>query len=245
MSGLLSGRTALVTGAAQGIGLAVVRLLSQNGASVVAVDVQADRAREAVANIDTPGLGVGCDVTNMRQVEAAFEEAEARFSKIDIAVNNAGITRDSSLQKMSETDFDEVINVNLKGVWICTKVASSAMKRTGGGSIINMSSISGKVGFFGQTNYSAAKAGVVGLTKAAAKEGARHGVRVNAVQPGLIESPMTAVLSEEILAQKVSEIPLGRPGTPDEVAGVVLFLASSLSSYVTGAVIEVTGGRYM
>ena len=160
-------------------------------------------------------------------------------------LNNAGITRDATMAKMTEEQFDQVINVNLKGVWIGTKVAASYMKESGGGSIVNMSSISGKTGFFGQTNYSAAKAGVVGLTKAAAKEVARYGIRVNAVQPGLIQTPMTEVLSEEIIKEKVREIPLGRPGTAEEVANAVLFFASDLSSYVTGTVLEVTGGRYM
>ena len=244
MGGLLDNQTSLITGGAQGIGLAIAQVFAEQGANVVIVDTDETRAQQAAQSLTTSAMGIGCDVTDYEAMVSAFGTATAHFSGIDIVVNNAGITRDASLLKMSETDFDDVINVNLKGVWIGTKIATQEMKATGG-SIVNLSSISGKVGFFGQTNYSAAKAGVVGLTKAAAKEGARFGIRVNAVQPGLIESPMTAVLTQEILEQKLREIPMGRPGQPEEVANTVLFLSSRLSSYITGAVIEVTGGRYM
>ncbi len=244
MGGLLDGQTSLITGGAQGIGLAIGQVFAEHGANVVIVDTDETRAQQAAQSLTTPAIGIGCNVTDYEAMESAFGTASSHFRGISIVVNNAGITRDASLLKMSEDDFFDVINVNLKGVWIGTKLASQELKATGG-SIVNMSSISGKVGFFGQTNYSAAKAGVVGLTKAAAKEGARFGIRVNAVQPGLIETPMTAVLAQEIVDQKLKEIPLGRPGQPEEVANTVLFLASRLSSYITGTVIEVTGGRYM
>lgn len=244
MSGLLAGETAIVTGAAQGIGLATARLLSIHGANVAVLDVDGDGAQRIANDLPGPAAGYGCDVTNLAAVEESFDLVGSQLGRVGIVVNNAGITRDATLGKMTEADFDEVVKVNLKGVWIGTKVASSAMRETGG-SIVNMSSISGKVGFFGQTNYSATKAGVVGMTKAAAKELARFGIRVNAIQPGLIESPMTAVLSSEIFAQKLSEIPLGRAGQPEDVANAVLFLASPMSSYITGSVLEVTGGRYM
>jgi 3-oxoacyl-[acyl-carrier protein] reductase len=149
------------------------------------------------------------------------------------------------MKKMTEDDFDSVIAVGLKGTWNGTRIASEYMREQKIGSIINISSISGKVGFFGQTNYSAAKAGIVGLTKAAAKEVARYGVRVNAIQPGLVVTPMTEVMSEEIWAQKLADVPLQRAAQPSEVASVVVFLASDMASYITGSVIEVTGGRYM
>lgn len=244
MGGLLDGQTSLITGGAQGIGLAIGQVFAEHGANVVIIDTDETRAQQAAQLLTAPAIGIGCDVTDYEAMENAFGTASSHFRGISIVVNNAGITRDASLLKMSEDDFNDIISVNLKGVWIGTKIASQEMKATGG-SIINMSSISGKVGFFGQTNYSASKAGVVGLTKAAAKEGARFGIRVNAVQPGLIESPMTAALTQEILDQKLKEIPLGRPGQPEEVANTVLFLASRLSSYITGTAIEVTGGRYM
>jgi|AntAceMinimDraft_6_1070360.scaffolds.fasta_scaffold37101_2 3-oxoacyl-[acyl-carrier protein] reductase len=244
MEPLLAGKTCIVTGGAQGIGLATAQLMWRHGANVVIADVLEGLVGEA-DQFAGRSLRVACDVTDIPSMERVFEQAVDKFGQVNVLVNNAGITRDASLAKMTEEQFDQVINVNLKGVWVGTKIAAAYLKGSGGGAIVNMSSISGKVGFFGQTNYSAAKAGVVGITKAAAKEVAKYGIRVNAVQPGLIETPMTAVLSEEIIQEKVREIPLGRPGTADEVAKAVLFFASDLSSYVTGSVLEVTGGRYM
>ncbi len=159
-------------------------------------------------------------------------------------VNNAGITRDATMRKMTEQDFDQVIDVHLKGTWNGTRAAAAVVENHRG-TILNVSSLSGKVGNPGQTNYSAAKAGIIGLTKAAAKELGRYGVRVNAIAPGLIRTPMTEALPQHIWDQKVSDIPLGRAGEPDEVGNVALFLASEMSSYVTGAVIAVGGGRFM
>lgn len=244
MTELLGGLTCVVTGGAQGIGLATAKVLWSHGANVVVGDIHEEQPDE-LKQFSERFIYAACDVTGIASVESLFDRAVSKFGKVDIMVNNAGITRDATMAKMTEEQFDQVINVNLKGVWVGTKVAASYMKESGGGRIVNMSSISGKTGFFGQTNYSAAKAGVVGLTKAAAKEVARYGIRVNAVQPGLIQTPMTEVLSDEIIQEKVREIPLGRPGTADEVANAVLFFASDLSSYVTGTVLEVTGGRYM
>ena len=160
-------------------------------------------------------------------------------------VNNAGITRDATMRKMTEQQFDDVIEVHLRGCWNGTRQAAAIMRETGGGSIINMSSISAKVGFIGQTNYSAAKAGIVGLSKAAAKEVAHLGVRINVIQPGLIRTAMTEAMPQKAWDQKMSEIPMQRAGEPGEVASVALFYASDLSSYMTGTVAEVTGGRYM
>jgi 3-oxoacyl-[acyl-carrier protein] reductase len=167
------------------------------------------------------------------------------WGRLDVLVNNAGITRDATLRKLTLDAWQAVIEVNLQGTFLATQAAATRMREQGSGAIVNISSISGKVGMIGQANYSAAKAGVVGLTKATARELAHHGIRVNAVQPGLIRTPMTEALREDIWQQKMSEIPMRRAGEPDEVANVVLFLASDLSSYLTGTVLEVTGGRFM
>jgi 3-oxoacyl-[acyl-carrier protein] reductase len=190
-------------------------------------------------------VATGCDVTVPEDVEALVRRCVDEFGGIDVMVNNAGITRDATLRKMTLEDFQAVLDVHLKGTWLGTRAASLVMREQKRGSIVNISSISGKVGNIGQTNYSAAKAGIVGLTKAAAKELAHLGVRVNAVQPGLIKTAMTAALRPDIIEAKEREIPMQRSGEPHEVANVVLFLASELSSYMTGAVLEVTGGRYM
>jgi 3-oxoacyl-[acyl-carrier protein] reductase len=184
-------------------------------------------------------------VTSLAAVEDLLAAAVGEFGSVDIMVNNAGVTRDATLRKMTEQEFDEVISVHLKGTWNGTRSAAAIMREQGGGAIINMSSISGKVGFIGQTNYSAAKAGIVGLTKAAAKELAHLGVRVNAIAPGLIRSAMTEAMPQRIWDAKLAEVPMGRAGEPSEVAAAALFLASDLSSYVTGTVIEVTGGRHL
>jgi 3-oxoacyl-[acyl-carrier protein] reductase len=161
-------------------------------------------------------------------------------------VNNAGITRDATMRKMTEDQFDQVIAVHLKGCWLGTRAASKIMRgQDRGGSIINVSSISGKVGMLGQTNYSAAKAGIVGLTKAAAKEVGFANVRVNAIQPGIIRTPMTDALRQDVMAAKIAEVPMDRVGEPSEVASVVLFLASDMSSYMSGTVLEIAGGRHI
>ncbi|GAB3692037.1 3-oxoacyl-ACP reductase FabG [Nocardiopsis oceani] len=244
---LLEGRTAVVTGGAQGIGLAVAHEFVSHGARVVIGDVDADRAAEAVAELGGPDTAraVACDVTRADQVEAVTALAVERFGSLDIMVNNAGITRDATMRKMTEDQFDQVIAVHLKGCWNGTRLAAAVMREQGSGSIVNISSLSGKAGMVGQTNYSAAKAGIVGMTKASAKELAHRGVRVNAIQPGLIRSAMTEAMPQKAWDQKMSEIPMGRPGEPAEVAAVCTFYASDLSSYMTGTVSEVTGGRFM
>lgn len=245
MSGLLEGRRAVVTGAAQGIGLEIGRALHAHGASVVLADLDEARAVEAAAGIGDRALGLGCDVTNEDDVQRLVDRAVAHLGGLDVLVNNAGITRDASLKKMTLEDFDAVVTVHLRGTWLGIRAASAVMREQKAGSIINLSSMSGKVGNPGQTNYSAAKAGVVGMTKAAAKELAHHGVRVNAIQPGLIRTPMTAAMSPEAFAATEATIPMRRAGEPAEVAAVVAFLASDLSSYMTGTVLEVSGGRGM
>lgn len=244
--GLLEGRTSIITGAAQGIGFAIAEAFAREGSHVVIGDIDASAASRAAETIGGSAIGVGCDVAAADDVDALVAAAIASFGSVDVFVNNAGITRDATMRKMTEAQFDEVVSVHLKGTWLGTRAASSVMRdQAAGGSIINVSSISGKVGLLGQTNYSAAKAGIVGLTKAAAKEVGFAGVRVNAIQPGLIRTPMTEGMREDILAARLAEIPLGRVGEPAEVAQVALFLASDMSSYVTGAVLEITGGRHM
>jgi 3-oxoacyl-[acyl-carrier protein] reductase len=185
------------------------------------------------------------DVTSEPEVDAMVAACVDAFGQLDVMVNNAGLTRDASMRKMSLADFRLVIDVHLQGVWLGTRAAAAVMRERGSGAIINMSSISGKVGNPGQTNYSAAKAGIVGLTKAAAKELAHLGIRVNAIQPGLINTAMIAAMKPEVLEQRIADIPMGRLGEPVDVANVALFLASDLSSYMTGTVLEVSGGRHI
>lgn len=247
MHDLLQSQTALITGAAQGIGLAIAELFTANGASVVIADINESAAQSAAEGLDVGdrASAVGLDVVDARQFQGAIDAAVERTGRLDIVVNNAGITRDATMRTMTEEQFDQVISVHLKGCWNGTRLAAAHMRETKSGSIINISSLSGKVGMVGQTNYSAAKAGIVGLSKAAAKEMAHHGVRVNAIQPGLIRSAMTEAMPQRAWDQKMSEIPMQRPGEPSEIASVALFYASSLSSYMTGTVAEVTGGRFM
>ena len=243
---LLAGRTAIVTGGAQGLGYAIAEQFIAEGAQVILGDLNLDLTRGAADALGGPDVAraVRCDVTAAADVHALVAAALAEFGSLDVMVNNAGITRDATLRKMTEQQFDEVIAVHLKGTWNGTKSAAAVMREQGRGAIVNMSSISGKVGLVGQTNYSAAKAGIVGLTKAAAKELAHLGVRVNAIQPGLIRSAMTEAMPQRIWDAKLAEVPMGRAGEPSEVATVALFLASDLSSYMTGTVLEVTGGGH-
>jgi 3-oxoacyl-[acyl-carrier protein] reductase len=243
---LLDGKTAVITGGAQGIGRAIAERFVAEGARVVLADLDGAAAEAAAKELGPDvATGVACDVVSAEDVERALETAVATYGSLDIVVNNAGITRDATMRKMTEDQFDQVIAVHLKGCWHGTRLAAARMREQKSGAIVNISSISGKVGMVGQTNYSAAKAGIVGLTKAAAKEMAHHGVRVNAIQPGLIRSAMTEAMPQRIWDEKMAEIPMGRAGEPAEIANVALFYASDLSSYMTGTVAEVTGGRYM
>lgn len=244
---LLDGQTAVVTGGAQGLGFAIAQRFIEEGAKVVLGDLDLEATQVAACRLGGGDVAtaVQCNVTDSADVDALVAAAVATYGSLDVMVNNAGITRDATIRKMTEDQFDQVISVHLKGTWNGTRTAAAIMRENKRGSIINMSSISGKVGMVGQTNYSAAKAGIVGLTKSAAKELAYLGVRVNAIQPGLIRSAMTEAMPQRIWDSKVAEVPMARAGEPDEVASVALFLASDLSSYMTGTVLEVTGGRHL
>lgn len=244
---LLAGRIAVITGGAQGLGFAIAERFIAEGARVLLGDLNIDDTRAAAQALGGSEVAraVACDVTSASEVDRLIAAAVEEFGSVDVMVNNAGITRDATLRKMTEQQFDDVISVHLKGTWNGTRSAAAIMREQGSGAIINMSSISGKVGFVGQTNYSAAKAGIIGLTKAAAKELAHLGVRVNAIAPGLIRSAMTEAMPQRIWDAKLAEVPMGRAGEPSEVAAVALFLASDLSSYMTGTVLEVTGGRHI
>ena len=243
---LLEKRVAIVTGGAQGIGLAIAEAFTAHGADVLVADIDGQKAKDAVAPLTAAGVGieaVQCDVTSERDQARLVQACLDRFGRVDVLVNNAGVTRDGYISKLSEADFDLVLDVSLKGAWLGARAVASLFRKQASGSIVNISSLSGKIGNPGQTNYSAAKAGLVGLTKALAKELGPSGIRVNAVQPGLIRTAMTLAMKPEVFAAKEAEVPLGRAGLPEEVAGAVVFLASPLASYVNGAVLEVTGGR--
>lgn len=243
---LLDGRTAVITGGAQGLGRAIAERFVAEGARVVIGDVDLDAATACAESLGAAmATAVRCDVTSEEEVSALVEAAVTTYGGLDVMVNNAGVLRDATMRKMTLDDFRLVLDTHVQGTWLGTRAAAAVMREAGSGSIVNMSSISGKVGNLGQTNYSAAKAGIVGLTKAAAKEVAHVGVRVNAIQPGLIRTPMTEAMREDIWQQRLKEIPMGRFGEPAEVAAVATFLASDLSSYMTGTVLEVTGGRHM
>jgi 3-oxoacyl-[acyl-carrier protein] reductase len=246
--GLLDGRAAVVTGAARGIGFAIAQSFVAHGAQVVLGDIDRRAAWDAAEKLISEGaraVAMPCDVTAPGDVDALVQRCVDEFGGIDVMVNNAGVTRDASMPKMSLEDFTAVVDVHLRGAWLGTRTAAAHMRSQGRGAVINVSSISGKVGNFGQTNYSAAKAGIVGLTKAAAKELAAKGVRVNAVAPGLIRTAMTEAMPAAAWEAKMAEIPMGRAGEPSEVADVVTFLASDMASYLTGIVIEIAGGRHI
>ncbi len=243
----LEGKVAIVTGGSRGIGAAIAKELARNGAKV-AINYQsrADSANEVVEAIETAG-GISCaiqsDVSNIDDAQRLIEEVKSHFGKIDILVNNAGITRDRTFRRMSPEEWDEVININLNSVYHTTSAAIHHMLEQKFGRIINISSIIGQAGGFGQTNYAASKAGMIGFTKSLALETARNGVTVNAVCPGFIETEMVAAMPENVKGNIVSKIPMERLGQTKEIAEAVLFLTQA--NYVTGQSINVNGGLYM
>lgn len=246
---MLKGKTAIITGSGRGIGKAVAVKLASLGANIVINDIPSSADADAAAE-EIKAMGVGCicikgDVTNIDDVKALVDGAVKEFGAVDIFVNNAGITRDGLMLRMSEQDWDMVMNINLKGAFNCIKTVARPMMKNKGGSIINMASVVGIMGNAGQANYSASKAGLIGLTKTTAKEFSSRGIRCNAVAPGFIRSAMTDKLSDDVKAQYYSAIPLGRFGTVDNIADCVAFLASDMSSYITGQVICVDGGLVM
>jgi 3-oxoacyl-[acyl-carrier protein] reductase len=244
----LAGRVALVTGAAQGIGKAVALLLARNGADIVVSDVNLEKAEETAKEIRSIGrkaLAIKGDVANWNDVEQMMDVILEKFAKIDILVNNAGITRDKLILRMTEEDWDAVLDVNLKGTFHCTKAVVRHMAKQRSGKIVNIASVVGEMGNAGQANYSASKAGVIGLTKTIAREFAQRGININAIAPGYIETPMTEALPEKAKEELKKLIPMERLGKPEDVAEAVLFLVSEESSYITGQVLNVNGGIYM
>lgn len=241
----LTGKTALVTGAARGLGLSIAKTLSEAGAKVALIDVSVEGLADAVNEIRTAGgtaEPIACDVTNSEQVGQAVDKVIELWGKLDILVNNAGITRDNVIVRMKDEQWDLVLNINLRGTFLFTRAAARPMMKAHSGRIINVASVSGLMGNPGQANYSASKAGVIGLTHTVARELAGRNVTVNAVAPGFIATDMTAKLGDEILAQVKKEIPLGRLGEPQDVADAVLFLASDAASFITGHVLTIDGG---
>jgi len=241
----LAGKVALVTGAAQGIGLAIARRLAGCGASVVLADVDADKAHEAAKSVTGRALGLAMNVARGDEVTGGIARVMTECGRLDVLVNNAGITRDGLLIRMKEEDWDRVIEVYLKGTFHCTKAALGVMIKQRSGRIISIASIVGVMGNSGQANYAASKAAMLGFTKSVAREYANRGVTANAVAPGFIKTAMTGQLSEDVQARMREQIPLGRLGTPEDVAEAVAFLASDAAAYVTGQVIHVNGGMWM
>lgn len=241
----LLGKVSLITGSAQGIGLATALKFAQEGAIVVVCDVQQTAVDAAVAQcvaLGAQAVGFVMDVTQREQVDAVVAQVQAQFGHIDVLVNNAGITMDARLQKMTQAQFDRVIDVNLRGVFQCAQAVADIMVAQGSGVILNASSVVGIYGNFGQTNYAATKFGVIGFTKTWSRELGPKGIRVNAVAPGFITTPMVAAMPEKALHDMEAKVPLRRLGKPEEIANVYAFLASDDASYVNGAVIEVCGG---
>jgi 3-oxoacyl-[acyl-carrier protein] reductase len=244
----LKDKVALVTGGAQGIGRTISEELARAGAHVVLGDVNLEGAQataEAINNSGGSASAVKIDVSNATEVREVFDFIIKDKKPVDIVVNNAGITRDGLMVRMKESDWDLVLNINLKGSFLCSQQAAKQMMKQKSGAIVNIASIVGVMGNFGQANYSASKAGVIGLTKTLAREVASRGIRVNAIAPGFIDTEMTRVLDEEVRQKLIEQIPLARLGLPEDVARCVNFLVSDKSSYITGQVINLNGGMLM
>ncbi|HPD00040.1 MAG TPA: 3-oxoacyl-[acyl-carrier-protein] reductase [Acetivibrio sp.] len=245
----LKGKTAIITGSGRGLGKAIAFKLGSMGANIVLNDIPAsDSIDQTAEEFKAAGINVAVtkgDVRNFEDAEAMVKTAVEAFGSVDILVNNAGITRDNLILRMTEQEWDDVLNINLKGAFLCTKAASKVMLKQKSGKIINIASVAGVMGNVGQANYSAAKAGMIGLTKSTAKELASRGINCNAVAPGVIMSKMTDVLPDNVKENYLNNIPMKRFGTPEDVADVVSFLASDDSDYVTGQVIHIDGGLVM
>jgi len=245
----LKGKTAVITGSGRGLGKAIAWKLGKMGANIVLNDIAVSDSVDATAEeFKAAGINVVVtkgDVRIMEDVETMVKTALETFNSVDILVNNAGITKDNLMLKMSEKDWDDVLDINLKGAFLCTKAVTKTMMKQKSGKIINIASVAGVMGNPGQANYSASKAGLIGLTKSTAKELASRGITCNAVAPGIIESKMTEVLPESVKENYFNNIPLKRFGTPEDVANVIGFLASESSNYVTGQVINIDGGLVM
>lgn len=244
----LKDKVAIITGAARGIGFAIAETLAQNGVLSVIIDLNKNDVDGAVQKIDDAGfkaIGYACDVTDSENLGNVFKDIHSKFENIDILVNNAGITRDGLIMKMKETDWDAVINVNLKGTFNCTQKVSRFMLKQKSGVIINISSVVGIMGNPGQANYAASKGGIIALTKSAAKEFASRNIRVNAIAPGFIQTEMTDKLPKEVVDKYLEAIPLSCMGTVKDIANLCVFLASKEAKYITGQTINVDGGLVM
>jgi 3-oxoacyl-[acyl-carrier protein] reductase len=244
----LSGKVALVTGASRGIGRAVALKLASEGAVLVVTATSLERARKTADEITAMGgkaLAVAVNVAVAAEVETLFAKVIESFGKLDILVNNAGITRDGLLMRMKDDDWNMVLDVNLTGTFTCTREAIKIMAKAKSGNIVNISSVVGEIGNAGQANYCASKAGVIGLTKAAAREYAKRNITVNAITPGFIETDMTDVLSPAVKDELLKQIPAGRFGKPEDIANAVYFLVSGMGNYITGHILAVNGGMHM
>lgn len=242
------GRVAIVTGSARGLGKSIITRLAKEGAKVVVTDLKQEECDSVAAEINAQGgeaMAVACDVTNRASVQALAAATVERFGKIDVLVNNAGITKDASLKKMTDEQWDAVINVNLKSVFICTQEISKYMVQENYGRVISMSSLAGVMGNFGQTNYAASKAGIVGMTKTWAKELGKNNITANCIAPGFMNTEMTKTIPQNIVDQMLSAIPVGRMGEPEEIAAAAAYLASEEAGFVNGVTLNVNGGMYV
>jgi 3-oxoacyl-[acyl-carrier protein] reductase len=244
----LEGKNALITGGAQGIGKSIALAMAKEGAGIGIADVNLESAQATADEIKALGvksIALKLDVSDQANVSEAFNAFKTEFGSLDILINNAGITKDTLLMRMKEEDWDAVLNINLKGSFLCSKEAIKTMVKQRSGKIVSISSVVAFMGNPGQANYSSSKAGLIGLTKTIAKEYANRGIRANAVAPGFIQTAMTDALSEEVKNEMHNAIPLGEFGTSEDVANAVIFLSSADSDYITGQVIHVNGGMYM